>query len=97
MHIVTVVFEVHAQHLRSFVDEVRRNAERSLAIEPGCRQFDVCTDSDGAVFLYEAYDDPAAFAAHLAAPHFLAFDQLTRPWVRSKVVRSFTRLPQGCQ
>jgi quinol monooxygenase YgiN len=47
------------------------NATATREREPGCRQFDVCTSADdGLVFLYEVYDDRAAFDAHLAAPHF---------------------------
>ena len=52
------------------------NAKVSRETEPGCRQFDVCVEADtGRTFLYELYDDRAAFEAHLASAHFKAFDE----------------------
>jgi autoinducer 2-degrading protein len=44
------------------------------------------------VFLYEVYDDRAAFDAHLSAPHFKSFDAATAGMIRSKKVRALTRL-----
>lgn len=40
--------------------------------------------------LYEIYADRAAFDRHLAMPHYVEFDRLTRPMVRSKGVRFFS-------
>ncbi|MGI9463684.1 MAG: putative quinol monooxygenase, partial [Aestuariivirgaceae bacterium] len=53
-----------------------------------CRRFDVCTDPDRPerVFLYEIYDDRAAFDAHLASDHFKAFDAEVVPITLDKVV-----------
>lgn len=67
------------------------NARASREREPGCRQFDVCvTDDDpGRVFLYEIYDDRAAFDAHLASAHFKAFDATVAPWLETKTVRTY--------
>lgn len=55
-----------------FLEVMVRNAEASLRHEPGCRRFDVTTSQEDpdVVLLYEAYDDDAAFEAHLASPHF---------------------------
>ena len=44
------------------------------------------------MFLYEVYDDRAAFEAHLSMPHFKAFDAATADMIRSKTVRALTRL-----
>ena len=41
------------------------------------------------VLLYEIYTDRAAFDAHLASPHFLAFDTATRDIVTKKTVGEF--------
>jgi len=38
------------------------------------------------VFLYEIYDDAAAFDTHKKAPHFATFDRDSAPLVASKVV-----------
>jgi (4S)-4-hydroxy-5-phosphonooxypentane-2,3-dione isomerase len=43
------------------------------------------------VFLYELYDDKAAFDAHLKTPHFLSFDARVRDWVERKAVGTWTR------
>ncbi|HEV7345550.1 MAG TPA: putative quinol monooxygenase [Devosia sp.] len=65
------------------------NAAASLRDEPGCYQFDVCVDSsdDKRLFLYEVYADDAAFSAHLASPHYRAFDAQTAGIIVHKDVR----------
>jgi autoinducer 2-degrading protein len=94
MHIVTVEFVVRPGQVARFRDEVAANAQTSLAVEPGCLQFDVCASADdpATVFLYEVYADRAAFDAHLASPHFRAFDATVRDWIVRKAVRTYARL-----
>lgn len=94
MHkIVIVDFNTHAAHAEDFAAAIADNATRSVAEEPGCHQFDVCRDpaDPTAFFLYEVYEDDAAFQAHLASAHFKAFDALTAPWVTGKVARRLVR------
>ncbi|NTV85443.1 MAG: antibiotic biosynthesis monooxygenase [Burkholderiaceae bacterium] len=93
MHVVTVVFTIHATHYPAFLQAMVGNARTSLQDEPGCRQFDVCESPSqpGKVFLYEIYDTEADFQAHLAAPHFLQFNALTAPWVAGKLVEVYRR------
>ena len=94
MYVVTVEFTVHAPHIETFRARMLENARASLAHEPGCTQFDVCVDpaAPAVVFLYEVYADRAAFDAHLAAPHYLAFAQAVAPWVAAKSVRMYQRV-----
>ena len=94
MFVVTVEFSVHPQHVEAFRARMLDNARTSLAQEAGCRQFDVCVDParPAAIFLYEVYGDRAAFDAHLAAPHYLAFAQAVAPWVAAKSVRMYQRV-----
>ncbi len=94
MHVVTVVFTIHAIHYPAFMQAMVGNARTSLQDEPGCRQFDVCESpaEPGKVFLYEVYDSEADFQVHLAAPHFLQFNALTGPWVAGKVVSVYRRV-----
>ncbi len=49
--------------------------ERSVADEPGCRQFDIVQleATSNAVLFYEVYDNRAAFDAHLETPHLGRF------------------------
>lgn len=88
MYCVTVLFEVLPQHRDAFRARVVIQAEVSLRDEPGCKQFDVWTDPErpDQVYLYEVYDDRAAFETHLATPHFKAFDQEVGAWVVNKTV-----------
>ncbi len=92
--VVTVAFEIHPQHRDAFLPLMCANARASRDIEPGCRQFDVCVDParPDAVFLYEVYQNRAAFDAHLASSHFRRFDEAVREMVAAKTVRVLTRL-----
>jgi len=93
VYVVTVVFQPKPEHAKAFRDEMLANAKVSRETEPGCRQFDVCVEADaGRVFLYELYDDRAAFEAHLASAHFKAFDAQVRDWVAGKDVRIYERV-----
>ena len=93
MFVITVRFDVKPGHETDFFERVQRQAKDSLEREPGCIQFDVCWNPQNPreVFLYEIYDDEAAFAAHLKTPHFLAFDADIRAWVNGKVVEKWER------
>lgn len=91
MHVITVDFTIHAQQLAAFMPLMLENARVSRQTEPGCRRFDVCRDParPERVFLYEIYDDRAAFDAHLAAPHFKAFDTAVKAMVASKAAHAY--------
>jgi quinol monooxygenase YgiN len=73
---------------------VLENARRSLEEEHGCRQFDVCTEPQrpGIYFLYELYDDRAAFDVHLASEHFRVFDAATKDMLAGKTVNTWRRI-----
>jgi quinol monooxygenase YgiN len=70
------------------------NARRSREDEPGCRQFDVSVDEarPAVVYLYELYDDRAAFDAHLVSPHFVAFAGATTNMITDRVIRTWRRI-----
>jgi quinol monooxygenase YgiN len=94
VYVVTVEFIVKTGHAAEFLPAMTENARASRECEPGCRQFDVCADPNDphVIFLYELYDDRAAFDAHLATAHFKAFDARVAPWVERKTVRVYTRV-----
>ena len=96
MYVVTVEFSVKPGSVTAFHPAMLKNAKASLEGEPGCRQFDVCFghDAPGVCFLYEVYDDRAAFDAHLGMPHFKSFDAEVAPMLDNKVVKIF-ELVQG--
>jgi (4S)-4-hydroxy-5-phosphonooxypentane-2,3-dione isomerase len=89
--VVTVSFHIRPGRRADFLPLVRENAAATLAAEPGCLQFDVLQPegSEDAVFLYEIYQDAAAFDAHLTQPHFLTFDQAVRDMVAGKFVSRY--------
>lgn len=93
MYIVTVEFSVKPGQVAEFMPLMVENARASREAEPGCRQFDVCADPGAPhlVFLYEVYDDRAAFDAHLATEHFKSFDKRVGPMLAGKVVRTYLR------
>jgi len=92
---VTVVFKVKPEHRAAFRDAILENARASVTQEPGCSVFDVCESADGSeIFLYEIYDDEAAFKAHLATGHFRRFDAEAGPFVLDKRVSAYRRLNQ---
>lgn len=91
MFAVSVTFQTKTEELAAFLPLVRQQAENSLRLEGGCRQFDVWTDeaSPAAVFLYETYDDATAFDLHLASDHFRAFSTATANMVTGKTVQTW--------
>ncbi len=91
MQVLVVEFHIKPAWVAAFATAIAENARASLALEPGCRQFDVCRDpADATVFfLYERYDDEAAVQAHLRSPHFLRLNALSADWVAHKQVRRY--------
>lgn len=91
MFAVVVTFDVDPAQMGVFLPAMLDNARTSLTTEPGCHQFDVCTDParPAEVFLYELYTDAAAFDVHLASAHFKAFDAAVAPMIVAKTVRTY--------
>jgi quinol monooxygenase YgiN len=85
-----------------FLLAMRKNARLSLRDEDGCQQFDICQDQQNlaSIFLYEIYDDAAAFERHKAAPHYdefnqAIFNQAIDGMVLKKAVRLCTIISQN--
>ena len=94
MFAVVVTFRVAEGAMAAFLPAMTENARASLANEPGCHRFDVCTDPTrpGEVFLYELYTDRSAFDAHLASDHFKVFDARVADMIAAKEVRTYTEV-----
>lgn len=94
MFAVVVTFRIRPNQMGTFLPAMRANAQTSLAEEPGCHRFDVCTDPDrpNEVFLYELYTDRAAFMVHLASDHFVAFDAHVAEMIATKDVRTYAEV-----
>ncbi len=94
MFAVTVLFRIREEQMESFMPLMIANARTSLQEEVACSRFDVCTDParPGEVFLYEIYDDAAAFRTHLATDHFQAFDAAVTDMIVEKTVATYERV-----
>ena len=88
MFAVTVLFEIRSGQMEAFLPLMLENARTSKKKERGCQQFDVCKQGD-TVFLYELYDDRAAFDTHLATDHFLSFDAAVGEMISSKTLATY--------
>lgn len=88
MYAVCVTFKIYSEQLQDFLPLLLANARTSREEETGCQMFDVCVQ-DAEVFLYEIYDDRAAFDLHLASAHFKTFNDSTAHMVASKQVALF--------
>ena len=71
-----------------------KNASDSLANEVGCHQFDIAQDQGNPtkIFLYELYDDVAAFNLHKQSSHYLEFNKASSEMVMSKSVRLLQKI-----
>ena len=94
MYAVVVTFQIKAGEMNGFMPLMTENAKASLANEPDCHRFDVCTDSErnNEVFLYELYTDRAAFEAHLASAHFQEFDAKASKMIASKMIKTYDKV-----
>lgn len=89
MYLVAVTFRIRPERADDFLARVQQQATDSLT-ESGCQRFDVWQSPTGpaTVFLYEIYDDRAAFDVHLDSEHFRAFDAEVSPWITDKTVET---------
>ncbi|MBW5833070.1 (4S)-4-hydroxy-5-phosphonooxypentane-2,3-dione isomerase [Yersinia enterocolitica] len=72
MHVTLVEINVKEDKVGQFVEVFRANHQGSI-LEPGNLRFDVLQDESipTRFYIYEAYVDEAAVAAHKKTPHYL--------------------------
>ena len=94
MFAVTVTLVINPKRMAAFMPLMHANAQASLTGEAGCHRFDVCTDParPNEVFLFELYEDAAAFDAHLASDHFKTFDTHVADMITSKDVKTYAEV-----
>lgn len=93
MFVVAAEFRIKPDRIEDFKKLIDWQAERSIAEEKGCQQFDVCQreDEPGTFLLYEVYTDAAAFDEdHLDIPRFEAFLGKAKPMMEGDA--AITRL-----
>lgn len=91
MFVVIVTFKIKPSETDAFLSKIMVNARLSLSLEPGCKQFDVCTlpTDPEEVFLYENYVDEAAFNTHKTMKHYLDFNTDATDMVVEKNVKTY--------
>jgi len=82
MYVIIAPIQVKEGYKDRFIEAVVDDARSSVRDEPGCLRFDVIQDANDAnrIWLYEVYEDEAAFQAHLQSPHLLKFRETTQDW-----------------
>jgi (4S)-4-hydroxy-5-phosphonooxypentane-2,3-dione isomerase len=95
MFVVCVEFEIVPEFVDSFRSTVLKQASNSLSLEPMCKRFDVSQDAENSskFFLYELYDDSAAFAFHRTTPHFAQFNADVTKMIASKSLKTYKLVP----
>ena len=91
MYVITVHFHVKPQHIADFQAAMLVNARSSMEKEAGCRRFDVTVDENDPAhfFLFEVYDDEAAFKTHTTMEHFATVNRTIAPWVIGQDLKKF--------
>jgi autoinducer 2-degrading protein len=94
---ITVDFTLKPGAMAAFRKLIDKNAQDSCAHEAGCQRFDVLvpTETGDKVFLYEIYDDRAAFDAHLKTSHFDMFNRESETLVLAKNVVQYKLVCEG--
>jgi quinol monooxygenase YgiN len=74
-----------------FLEAIKENGAASVN-EPGCRQFDivVLASDPNHFFLYEVYDNEAAYKAHRETGHFKKYAATTANMVAKRAPRPMT-------
>ena len=91
--VLIVEFDVKPESQQKFDELIAVNAQASVREEPGCRQFDVLHDLDkpNHVVLYEVYDSPEAFQAHMGMKHTQTFLAAAKPLVNKQTAYKLKR------
>jgi len=89
MFVIIVKFETKPECSEDFKTAVLLQSHNSLTREEGCQVFDVSMPIEGEneFFLYEVYDDEAAFGEHLKTKHYAEFDAKVQPMISLKEPR----------
>ena len=88
LYINAVDLDIVPAERDNYLAAIKENSTAAIQ-EPGCRQFDILVlDNDpNHLFLYEVYDNEAAFKAHRASEHFKKYASVTANMVAKRVTR----------
>jgi len=82
MYVILAPIQIKPEHREEFIKAMLLDARGSVENEPGCVRFDVIQDEQdlNRIYLYEVYEDRAAFEAHLTMPHLIKWRETVRDW-----------------
>jgi (4S)-4-hydroxy-5-phosphonooxypentane-2,3-dione isomerase len=92
-YINAVDLDIVPAELEAYKAAIKENAAMTVK-EPGCRQFDILVleSNPNHIFLYEVYDNEAAFKAHRASDHFAKYMATTGKMVAKRETRPMTSI-----
>ena len=88
--VLTVDMQIIPGQIENFTKAIEENSAASIK-EPGCRQFHVATSTTDPnhIFLYEIYDNEAAYQAHRTTEHFKKFDAIRNSLIVKSEAKPF--------
>jgi autoinducer 2-degrading protein len=97
LYVITVEFTLKPGMMADFRRLIDQNALDSCRDEPGCQRFDVLAPltQDDRIFLYEIYDNRAAFEMHIKTSHFDLFNRKSADMVLNKRVVEYHLVCEG--
>ena len=82
MYIIIAPIPINTGHQTEFIDGMQENARGFFNDEPGCLRFDVIQDAGNPnlIWLYEVYEDEAAFQQHAQSPRLKKWLEVSKGW-----------------
>ncbi len=82
MYVIIAPIQIKQGYKTEFIEAMLEDARGSVDNEPGCLRFDVIQDAGdpNRIWLYEVYQDEAAFEAHLQSPHLIKWRDTVKDW-----------------
>jgi (4S)-4-hydroxy-5-phosphonooxypentane-2,3-dione isomerase len=92
-YINAVDLDIFPSEREKFLLAIEEDAAATVK-EPGCLQFDVLmlANDPNHLFLYEVYENEAAFRAHRKADYFKKYESTTAKMVAKRVTRPMTAI-----
>jgi autoinducer 2-degrading protein len=93
LYINAVDLDIVPAERDNYLAAIKENSMAAIQ-EPGCKQFDilVLASDPNHMFLYEVYENEAAFQAHRASEHFKKYAALTANMVAKRVARPMSAI-----
>jgi (4S)-4-hydroxy-5-phosphonooxypentane-2,3-dione isomerase len=90
-YVNAVDLDIVPAEMEKYLEAIKENGAASVK-EPGCRQFDILVQASDPnhVFLYEVYENEAAYKAHRETEHFKKYAAATANMVAKRAPRPMT-------